>query len=227
MSPKRRVTKHMMKEDKLVTAAFKLTEFVQKNLNRVLLFTGIVVVLILVVVFFLQVQTKRNQKAEILFSKARIELSSGNLLQAINDLNTISLSYGGTKIAPQALFLLGNAYFYSKNYDQALKSFENFSIRYKDDPQLLASALAGMAQCYFEKKEYLLAGDYFIKATQVDLKSFLTPNFFLQAGYSYQNGGNLKKTKDAFQKIIEFFPESKEAYQAKIDLAEITYGDLN
>lgn len=227
MSPKRRVTKHMMKEDKLVTTAFKLTEFVQRNLNRILLFTGIVVVLILAVVFFLQIQAKKNQKAEILFSKARIELSTGRLSQAINDLNTINLSYGGTKIAPRSLFLLGNAYFYSKNYDQALKSFENFSIRYKDDLQLLASALAGMAQCYFEKKEYLLAGDYFVKAAEVDLESFLVPNLFLQAGYSYQNGGNQKKAKEAFQKIIEIFPETEQAYQAKIKLAEIAYGNLN
>jgi len=227
MSPKRRVTKHMMKEDKLVTTFFKLVEFVQQNLNRILMIAGIVVVLILVLVIFAQVQAKKEQKAKSLFSKARVELGSGNLLQAINDLNTVSMSYGGTKIAPQALFLLGNAYFYSKNYDQALKTFEDFSNRYKDDPQLSTSALAGMAQCYLAKKDYVSAGDYFVKAAGLDAKGFLAPDLLLQAGLSYQKGGDLEKAKGIFQKIVNDFPANKEAYQAKMNLAEISYGRLS
>jgi len=217
----------MMKEDKLVTTAFKLVEYVQRNLNRILLFSGIAVVLILAVVFFFQLQAKREQKARNLYSKARAELGSGNYLQAINDLNTVSSSYGGTEVAPQAMFLLGNAYFYSKNYDRALVTFEDFSKRYQDDPQLSSSALAGMAQCYLEKNDYLSAGEYFVRAAEADIGSFLAPDFLFQAGYCYREGGEIEKAKEILERIVENSPESKESYQAKLYLAEMTYGNVN
>jgi outer membrane protein assembly factor BamD (BamD/ComL family) len=217
----------MMKEDKLVTTAFKLVEYFQRNLNRILLFSGIAVVLIVAVVFFFQLQIKREQKARNLYSKARAELSSGNYLQAINDLNIVSSSYGGTEVAPQAMFLLGNAYFYSRNYDRALVTFEDFSKRYKDDPQLSSSALAGIAQCYLEKSDYLSAGEYFVRAAEADTGSFLASDFLFQAGYCYRKGGGIEKAKEILERIIENSPESQEVYQAKLHLAEITYGNVN
>jgi len=80
MSPKRiKVTKHMMKEDRLVTTTFKLTKYVQKHSREFMIAGAGVVVVILVVLFVISSNRGRNQKAAELLGKARVELESGEV----------------------------------------------------------------------------------------------------------------------------------------------------
>lgn len=227
MSPKRRITKHMMREDKLVTTTFKLTEFVQKNLNQILMVAGGILVVALAIIFFLSSASRRTKEADQLLGKASFELRIGNLQQAVMDLNSVTSRYGGTKAASQAIFILANAYFYSKNYDQAQQTFQRYIDKYKKDPLFLAAAYAGIAQCHLEKKEYSLAGEFFLKAFQSDPLGFLSPGYLLSGGNAFKNGNDLERAKQTYQKLIDQFPESAECNQAKRELAEITYGYIS
>ena len=213
-----------MKEDKLVTITFKLTEFVQKNLNQILIIAGGVLVVALAVLFFISSASRRSKEADQLLAQASFEFRIGNFQQAVSDLNSVITRYGGTKASAQATFLLANTYFYTKNYDLARQTYQRYIDKYKKDLLFLGSAYAGIAQCHLEEKEYLPAGEYLLKASEADPKGFLAPSYLLSAGNAFKNGKDLERAKQAYQKLIDQFPESVEWNQAQRELAEITYG---
>lgn len=219
MSP-RRITKKEMKEDKLVTIAFKLKEWIQKHLNQVLMIAGGVVLVAVVVFFIFSSKTSRNKKAAALFDKATLEFQSGNASQAITDLNTVMEKYGGTQNGNQATFYLATAYFYAKDYAKAQTMFQRYIEKYKEDPLLLASAQAGIAECYMEKGEFQGAGDNFLKAVSIKPDGLLAAQYLFSAGQSYLKANQKEKAKEVFDKLIDQYPDSKEAFKAKEQLAE-------
>jgi TolA-binding protein len=219
MSPGK-ITKKEMKEDKLVTTAFKLQEWVQEHLNQVLMVAGGVVLAVIVVYFIFSSRAGRNQRAAELFGKAAFEFQSGNGNQAITDLNTVMEKYSGTKTASQATFYLATAYFYAKDYTKAQTTFRRFIEKYKEDPLLLASAQAGIAECQMENKEFQSAGDNFVKAVSFKPDNFMASQYLLSAGQAYLKANQKEKAKEVFRKLIDQYPDSKEVYQAKEQLAE-------
>ncbi|MFQ6031494.1 MAG: tol-pal system YbgF family protein [Candidatus Zixiibacteriota bacterium] len=219
MSP-RRITKKEMKEDKLVTTAFRLSEWVQGRLNQLLMVAGGVVLVAIMVFFVFSSRARRNQKAAELFGKATLEFQTGDANQAITDLRTVMDKYGGTKSAGQATFYLGAAYFYAKDYAKAKATFQRFIEKYAEDPLLLASAQAGIAECDMEIGEFRSAGDNFVKAVSFKPDGLLAPQYLFSAGRAYLKADQKEKAKEVFKRLIDQYPDSKEAYKAKEQLAE-------
>jgi TolA-binding protein len=219
MSP-RRITKKEMKEDKLVTTAFKFSEWIQKHKYPVLLVAGGVALVAIVVFFIFYSRAKRDEKSAALFGKATLEFYAGNTNQAITDLRTVVDQYGGTKDAVQATYYLANVYFYAKDYAKAQSIFQGFIEKYKDNPLLLASAQAGIADCQMENGDFQAAGDNFLKAASLKADNFIAPQYLFAAGQAYLKANQKEKAKEAFEKLIDQYPDSKEVYQAKEQLAE-------
>jgi len=224
MSPKKgKVTKHMMKEDKLVTTTFKFTEFVQKHSREFLIPGAGLLVVALVVLFLISSNKSRNQKAAELLGKARVELESGEFQAATTDLQNIWRSYKGTDAAQEALYLLGNSYYYGKDYDQALRYFQEFVSRYpKTDPLLLSGAYSGIGDCHVQKKEYGQAAESYLQAAGKITDDFVIPNLLLSAAQSYSYANQLDKAKELYNRIITKYPNSKVVTQARLELAEIS-----
>jgi TolA-binding protein len=220
MSP-RRITKKEMKEDKLVTTAFQLSEWFQKHLSQILMVAGGVVLVAVVIFFVLSSKAKRNQEAAELFGKASLEFQSGNASQAINDLHAVMERYGGSKDAGQATFQLAIVYFYAKDYARSQAIFQRFIEKYKDaDPLLLASAQAGIAECYMQNGEFQAAGDNFVKAVSFKPDGLLAPQYLFSAGSSYLKANQKGKAKEVFKRLVDQYTDSKEAYKAREQLAE-------
>jgi TolA-binding protein len=218
MSPKR-ITKKEMKEDKLVTTAFKLSEWIQKHLNQVLMGAGGAVLLALVIFFIFSSKAKREQKAAELFGKATMEFQTGNVNQSITDLQAVMDRYGGTKNASQAAFYLAIVYFYTKDYAKSQAIFQRFLEKHKD-PLLLASAQAGIAECNMESGEFQAAGDNFVKAVSFKPDGLLAPQYLFSAGRAYLKANQKEKAKEIFQQLIDQYSDSKEAFKAREQLAE-------
>ncbi len=219
MSP-RRITKKEMKEDKLVTTAFRLSEWLRKNLNQVLMVAGGAVVVAIVVFFVFSSRARRDQKAADLFGKATMEFQTGNASQAITDLHTVMERYGGTKSAGPAAFYLATAYFYAKDYTTAKTTFERFIEEYSEDRLSLASAQAGIAECDMQNGAFEAAGDNFIKAVSSKPDGLLAPQYLLSAGRAYLKADQREKARQAFQRVLDEYPDSKQARKAKEQLAE-------
>jgi outer membrane protein assembly factor BamD (BamD/ComL family) len=224
MSPKKgKVTKHMMKEDKLVTTTFKFTEFVQKHSREFLIPGAGLVVVVLVVLFLVSSNKSRNQKAAELLGKARVELESGEFQAATTDLQNIWRSYTGTNAAQEALYLLGNSYYYGKDYDQALRYFQEFVSRYqKADPLLLSGAYSGIGDCHVQKKEYGQAAESYLQAASKIKDDLVIPGLLLSAAQAYSYANQPDKAQELYERIITKYPNSKVVAQARLELAEIS-----
>jgi outer membrane protein assembly factor BamD (BamD/ComL family) len=213
----------MMKEDKLVTTTFKFTEFVQKHPREFLIAGAGLVVVVLVVLFLISSNKSRNQKAAELLGKARVELESGEFQAATTDLQNIWRSYKGTDAAQEALYLLGNSYYYGKDYDQALRYFQEFVSRYpKTDPLLLSGAYSGIGDCHVQKKEYGQAAESYLQAASKIKDDLLIPSLLLSAAQAYSYANQQDKAKELYERIITKYPNSKVVTQARLELAEIS-----
>lgn len=224
MSPKKvKITKHQMKEDKLVTIALKLSEYVQKHAKEFLMVGAGVVMVVVIVLFIVSSNRSRNQKASELLGKARVELEAGEFQVATIDLQSILRSYSGTRAAQEASYLLGNSYYYSRDYDQALKHFQDFVKKYpKAEPLLLAGAYSGIGDCYLQKGEYENAAEHYLKAVNKDLDEFAIPVYLLSAARAYVRANQPEKAKEVYERIIMGYPQAKEVFQARLELAGLS-----
>ncbi len=227
MSPKKvKITKHQMKEDKLVTTALKFSEFVRKHAKEFLMVGAGVVVIAVVILFMVSSNKSRNQRAAELLGVARVELESGEFQPAITGLQGILRSYSGTKAAQEALYLLGNSYYYSHDYDQALKHFQDFIKRYsRIEPLLLAGAYSGVGDCYLQKGEYGMAAESYLKAVDTNPDKFAIPVYLLSAARSYVKANQPDKAKELYKRIMTEYPQSKEIFQARLELAGLSAHD--
>jgi outer membrane protein assembly factor BamD (BamD/ComL family) len=219
MSP-HRITKKEMKQDKFVTYSLKVSEWIQKHLNEVLMGAGGVILVAVIVFFILSSQAKRERKAAELLGKANLELQAGNIGQAVADLQIVVDKYGSTKSAGQASFFLASAYFYAKDYVQAQSMFERYLKKYKEDVLLAASAQAGIADCHMQRGNFIQAGEDFVKAASLSPQSFLAPQYLLQAADAYLKADQKDKAKEILNRLIKEYPDSREVQKAKIQLAE-------
>lgn len=219
MSP-HRITKKEMKQDKFVTYSLKISEWIQKHLNEVLMGAGGVILVGVIVFFIFSSQAKRERKASELLGKANFELQAGNIGGAVADLQMVVNKYGSAKSSRQALFLLASAYFYAKDYVQAQSTFEKYLKKYKKDPLLAASAQAGIADCHMQRGNFIQAGEDFVKAVSLNSQGFLAPQYLLQAASAYLKADQKDKAREMLNRLIEEHPDSPEVQRAKIQLAE-------
>jgi len=220
MSP-HRITKKEMKQDKFVTYSLRVSEWIQKHLNEVLMAAGGVVVVTAVLFFIFSSQAKRERKAAELLGKANFALQTGNMAGAVEDLQTVVNKYGGTKSAPQASFYLAYAYFYAKDYVQAQSLFEKYVQKYKDDPLLSASAQAGVADCHMQTGNPVMAAENFLKAAALSPQTFLAPQYLHRAASAYVQADQKDRAREILQRLIDEYPDSREVHRAKVDLAQI------
>lgn len=219
MSPQR-ITKKEMKQDKFVTYSLKVSEWIQKHLNEVLMGVGVVILLGAIVFFVLSSQAKKERNAARLLGEASIELQAGNIEEAMANLQTVVNDYGGTKSAGQASFFLATAHYFIRDYDKAQSMFEKCLKDYNEDILLSTSAQAGIADCHMQRGNYILAAEDFVKAASLDPDGFLAPQYLLQAAFAYLKADQKGKAREILDKLIEEYPDSREVHQAKEQLAE-------
>jgi len=207
MKLKRKFTKHMLKEDRLVTTTFQLTEFVQKHTKQIFIGGAVLITLLGVVFFIFQSKSSANRKAAELYGQGIIELKTGNPQMAAFNFRTVVDRYAGSEWAPMACFQLANAAFTLKDYTQASNYYKQYVDKYvKMDTLLTASAWAGMGSCQEALHNHNAAGDFYFKAAALVPGSFMAPQYLLSAGRAYTSAKNKIKALECYQKIFDQYP---------------------
>jgi len=219
MSPKGRITKKEMKEDKLVTFAFQVVELLQKYKNQALVGAGVTVVLAVMIYFFLASRANEASQAAALFSRVNFELKAVNNQQGIAELEMIIRRFPGTESSGKALFLLADLYFQANDLQKAQDTFQKYLLEEKD-PLLRASAQAGIAQCYLQMGDFSLAGEGFMKAA--GQAEFLKKDYLFNAAWVLSKTEQKQKAKQIYKQVIEEFPGSSQAQKSKLALAEMS-----
>lgn len=219
LTPKKKLSKREMKEDKLVTTYFEAQSWFEANRKRVSSVFFSVLVAGIAVWFYLNNLSGQNVAATADLGKIIRYYDAGNFQVAINGspqenmrgLQQIVDEYGGTESGEYATFYLANAYFFLGNYEKALQYYEDADL---DDSDLNAAVKAGIAACYEVQGNYAQAAAHFEQAAQMEDRKLHSAERLFQAGNNYLLAGNQAKADEILKKLKANFPTSQYAREA-------------
>ena len=223
MSPARRITKKQIKEDKLVTTAFKASEYIQKNPTRFVISGVAVVVIFVAIVLMMWSADRKENEAAALLARAHLAFDSGQVEDAVADLKNLSDNYSGTDPAAQATFILANRSFQQKNYVEAKSYYDRVIAGYDKDKMVLASAVAGAAACMEIDGNRLEAARLYMEAARIFPDELWAPHYLLRAGMNFVAGGDTSSARMAYSEVDSSYGGSMQANKARRSLAEINY----
>ncbi len=224
MISRKRFTKKEIKEDKLVTTAFRTSEYIQKNPAPFIYGGVLVAILFAAVLLFMWSADKKQAEATTLLARARLSMEAGQAEVGIADIETLIRDYAGTGQAGHGALKLANYYYHStKEYDKALEYFEIVINEYKDDNVRLANAASGAAACYSRAGNSAEAAGLFRFSADADPQKSWAPGQMKLAIYAYLHAGDTTSAISVIEQLDIMYETSTEAMATQRLLAEITY----
>lgn len=223
MSPVKRITKKQIKEDKLVTTAFKASEYIQKNPTPFVISGVAVAVIFIAVVLMMWSADRKKNEAAALLSRAYLAFDSGQVEDAIANLINLGDNYSGTEPAAHATFILANRSFQEKDYAKARSYYDKVIAGYDKDKMVLSSAVAGAAACREIEGDKLEAARLYMEAARIFPGKLWAPDYLLRAGINFAAAGDTTSAKIAYGEVDSSYGSSMQAGKARRSLAEINY----
>ena len=215
MQNKVKLSKRQIKEDKFTTF---MLESKQKFLDNwqfyIIGIVGIVLV-IAAVSYYVSSQAAKEEESAYKFARALLDYRNGNNQIAVLSLNQIVDDYGGTTVAREATFMLGQINFGNKNYEEAIRFFERYSQKYSEDEYYLAAALAGIAASYENQGNYIEAGQKFADACQAFPDGPLYGDYKLGAVRNFVLANDLEKAQTHLDILLDKFKGTALAIRAE------------
>lgn len=214
LTPRKRIRKKDLKEDKLITFYFKSRQWLEVNIKYITGGAAVLLVVILGLLVVSHLRQKADQAAGVEFSKASRLYQSSDYRNAATQFTTIVKRNGRTTSGKLARFYLAQSLYNTGDYAGAQKHFKKFAASFSTDEQLRATALGGEAACIEQQGK---PGEAAIKYEAIVHKFKDSPRasyYLLRAARCYELADNAPKAKALFQRIIDDFPDSKEKEDA-------------
>jgi len=167
------------------------------------------------------IYNETQEEANTLLGKAQVEYDELNFTKARNFLTELRDDYSGTDAEEQGTFLLANLYFTENNLPEAKNLFDEFISSYSGSEILLASGYAGLAACYEADKEYANAAENYEKAYNNTHEFPQAAEYLYLAGLNFLSAGDKTNADQAFQKLIDEYPDSPKKYNAQVKLVQL------
>ena len=209
LTPRKRLTKRELKEDKLVTFYYQAQAWFDENTRVVLIGAGAVIIILIAVFAISNFKQKAESKASVDLAIALRSFSSNQYEQAKPQLNSIVDSYGSTDSGKLARFYLASAMYKTGDYNGALEQYKKFAAGFKGDDYIKSTAMAGVAACQEQLEQYESAAEQYLKTAKEFSKIFAAPEYLFKAARCYQLAGNNEKASDLYAKIVQDYPDSE------------------
>ena len=214
LTPRKRIRKKDLKEDKLVTLYFKSRQWLEENIKYITGGATALLVVILGLLVISHLRQKAGQAASVEFSKASRLYQASDYRNAAVQFTTIVNRSGGTASGKLARFYLAQSLYNTGDYVGAQKQFRKFAASFSADKQIKVTALGGEAACLEQQGKPMEAAvkyeAIFDKFKDLPRASY----YLLRAARCYELADNTQKSQALFQKIIDDFPDSKEKEDA-------------
>jgi tetratricopeptide (TPR) repeat protein len=226
LTKKKKLSRREIKEDKLVSTYYKVYGYIQGNSSRLLTYGGILVIVALAVIYFINHKKEENQNASIALSEIIDAYDKGSYLEAIEGkagtdnigLKKIVEQYDGTENGETAKIYLANSYNRLGKFEEAFKYYKSYS---GDIPMLKAASLAGQAGYYAYKHEFEKAADLYRDAAHVNKFNVDNPDYMLKAAINYINAGQNANAKELLEDIKNDYKTSQASREVDRYLALI------
>lgn len=216
LKPRKRITKQVLKEDKLVTYTFKLNAYIRKNSKKISYIT-LISILLIFVISGMYLSKKRLEGSSISdVGIAQLIYESGNITVAKSAFEDVVNKYNGTKGAGIATYYIGDCYYKSEEFNEAKNYFQKYLDDYEDNDILTNSAISGIAACLEEEKEYKKAAEYYKRAAEKFPDSFIAPRNLIDMARCYDLAGMKNEAEKGCKEVIEKYPSSIYVREASI-----------
>jgi TolA-binding protein len=216
----RKLTKKEIKEDKVAEFFMGMVLYARQNSRRMVGIALVAVVIVLVALVAVRERKAAENEAAIWVWRANMDMKAGNVGSAMQSYSAVIDRYRGTWGHSDASFFLANAQFAVGRYDSALVLFEKYLNLGKRRPEFTVSSREGIAQCMEELGRYQAAADSYLKVQAEYPKSPLAPDALMGAARCYALAGELRSAENAYNDLLEKYPDSNQVTLAKMLLME-------
>ncbi len=228
MNAQRRITRKEMKQDKLVSSAFKAANYVQQN-KQVFIIGAIVIVAVGIILYFFSVsEAEKREEALVHLGQGDVEFLIGNVDQAIEDYKLTIEQYGSTLAGRKAYIHLGTIYNNQSKYEEAKEIFTEYLDKFnKGKPYLLwRAALVGAATAHRNLGEYAEAAKLYEKALDTDPSREAKAYLLLDAASCYTEAGQYDQALPLYEQVQEEYPFTTYTTRAELEIAKIEVKQL-
>ncbi len=197
----RRLTKHELKEDAFTTAIFKGREWVENNLQKVLIGVGGLVLVVALVWGFIAWRSSQDADAQKLFGQGGVEMRSNNPVAAIASFQKLLDEHSGSSVAGLGCFQLAQLQFRQRTFDDARVNYQRYIDEYGDDPMLVSAAWAGLAAIDEQAGFYGEAVTKFMKAVDADKDGFAATDYMRRAIRCAAAGNDTAKATELYARL--------------------------
>ena len=196
-----KMTKRQIKEDSLVTAAFRATELWENYGRNILVGLGVVVLLGLLVFFVLRTRGQAEEKAKGEIFRAMITLNQNDYTTATPMLKQIIDEAPGTKSARDAMLMLGDAYAAQRNPKEAANWYQQFLDKAHGDAPLELAGYNGLGAALEDAGEFAKAADAYAEAAKRGTSVNDRGRAMLAEGRSLLRGGQKQKAIEVYKAV--------------------------
>jgi tetratricopeptide (TPR) repeat protein len=196
-----KLTKRQMKEDPLVTAAFRATEVWERFGRTILIAVGGLLLLALLVFFVSRTRAQAEQRAMGDLFRATVALSQGDATSAGPMLKEIIENSPGTKAARDAMLLLGDAQMAQHNPREAATWYQKCVDKAGGDKERERAGYLGLGTALEDGGQFGPAAAAYAKAAERGRSDNERGRALLSAARSYARAGQNQKAVEVYQKI--------------------------
>ena len=208
MYGKVRLSKRQIKEDKFTSFMLSSKSTVTDNWQFFVIGVAAIILVIVGIVYWSDYQKTQAVEAGDSFARALSEYRQGNNSVAILGMTEMVNTYGNEQAAEQATYMLGNLHYENRGYEEAIRYYDMYLSKYRDDKLTRAAALAGKAACLENQANYPEAAERFFAAYEENVDGPLIGDYLYSSMRNYLQIGEFDKAEVSLDLIKDNFGES-------------------
>jgi tetratricopeptide (TPR) repeat protein len=161
-----KITKRQIKEDPLVTAAFKATLFWERHGAKILIGVGAVALLCVLAFFMMQARSKAEAEASGDLYRASLAVANGDYASAAPMLQEIVNGQPGTDAAREAMLYLGDAQMSLGKPAEAVTWYRKYLEKAGGDRERVRIGHYALATALEDSRQYVAAAEAYAEAAE-------------------------------------------------------------
>jgi TolA-binding protein len=218
-----KMTKRQMKEDPLVTAAFKATDLWERHGSRILVVGGALALLGLLAFFMGQARTKAEEKASGELFRATMAVNQGEYGSAVPMLREIIDNQPGTDAAREAMLYLGDSYLAQKKPTDAATWYRKYVDKAGGDRMKLRLGHYALGTALEDAGEFGAAADAYAEAARRSPTDNERGRAMLAQARSLLRAGQTAKASELYR-AVTILPSAE---QQILDAANVHLGEIS
>jgi tetratricopeptide (TPR) repeat protein len=217
-----KITKRQMKEDPLVTAAFKATAFWEQHGSKILIGVGAVALLCVLAFFMMQARAKAEAEASGDLFRASLAMTNGDFASAAPMLQEIVNSQPGTDAARDAMLHLGDAQMALAKPADAVTWYRKYIDKAGGDRERARIGHYALGTALEDTRQYAPAAEAYAEAAERSENDNERARAMHAQARSLVRASQVPKAVEVYTAIVRL----PEAEQSLRDAAEAKLGEL-